>query len=218
MPVEERLRTAFADQAEEVRSDVEQRLADVHRRRGRSRAWLAGGLAAIAAVAVTAGSAVLLGGDASAPQPAGPPSQERVVGQGEGMPLGVYVRSVTRDEARAHAFPPFELRRMFGGGETARAEMRFRDDPDGAGAQNGWTVVFVDEAGRRYGRDAGSFFVRNNGDLAITSLWRECFGCVAHYEWSVAPDGRLRLDALPTTQARTPMVRLLESAAWTPRR
>lgn len=211
MPVEERLRAAFAEHAGEVRTDVEQRLAAVHRRRTRRRVALGTGLAA-AVAAVALGVSVLVPGDAPEPSPATPPQQERVSDLGETVPLGTYVREVRRGEALAAGFPRGEVRWLFGDGDRARVEMRFREDPDGNGSANGWTVDFVDEAGERHGRDGGSFWYGNDGDLTILSLWQHCFGCTAHYAWHVAAGDRLQLDALSGTS--TPMVRLLEGGVW----
>jgi hypothetical protein len=208
MPVEERLRAAFADQVAEVRPDVEQRLDAVHSRLSRRRAivW-SSSLAAV--VALVLGVALLMPPDVPDPRPAAPPDTSRVSEAGKTVPLGRYTREVTRREALDLGFRPAEVRWLFGGGRTARVEMRFRDAEP---SENAWVLTFVDDQGSRQGRDGGSYFYGGRGELTISSRWIDCLGCTYRFGWQV--DGRrLTLQALPDTEP-WPVVELLQADPW----
>jgi hypothetical protein len=219
MPVEERLRSAFADIAAEVRPDVEERLVAVRRRSNRRRAAFVGGLmTALVVVAVglslllPAGLAGLSPDGPPTRQPAGPATSERVSRPGETVPLGTYVRQLSADQAVSAGFPRGEVRRLFGGGDSGRVEMVFRKDTDGAGGENGWVVWFVDATGERQARDGGTFYYDDSGALVTFSKYIETQGLTTHYDWNVEGH-QLTLTAMPGTQIN-PVVELLQGGAW----
>ncbi|WP_432478962.1 hypothetical protein [Nocardioides sp. GXQ0305] len=210
MLVEDRLRTALADQAATVRAEAEGPLALVRRRRNRRlTGWAAGAAAAL--VTVVATTAVLVARPLEQPEPAGPPAH-REDPPARAFPLGTYARDLAADEARAAGFGRAEVRHLFGGGEQVTVLMTFRSPSESQPRRNAWVVRFVGGDGERRVRDGGDFQVGDDGELDITSLSIECFGCVYHFDWSLQQN-RLILDA--TAEARSPaMQALLDGGTW----
>ena len=127
MPVEERLRSALVDLADQVRVDAERPLEAVRRRRQRrvNTLWAGAGAAVVALVAA---AVTLLPQPPQRPEPTGPPAVERTDAPQRTIPLTTYTRTVTDDEVLAAGFSREVVADLFGGAGRARVELVFRNE------------------------------------------------------------------------------------------
>ena len=114
MPVEERIRSALAELAAQVRVDAEQPLEGVRRRRQRRLTTLWAGAGA-AVVALVAAAVVLVPQPAQRPEPAGPPAGETDRCTAADDPPGDVRPQVTVEEALEAGFPREVVADLFGG-------------------------------------------------------------------------------------------------------
>ena len=191
MPVEERLRSALADQAATVGADVEGPLERVRRRRTRRvTAWSVGAAAA---------SAVLV----SDPT----------------IPFATYTRMVTDDEALDAGIARESVADLFGGAGRARVELVLHDKA-WASEQEGWALWFVDTQGERRIGERGFYYptgatsYEHDGDLVLVGQEGGFVEIGFNYVFSWELEaGSLTFEPVPKTTDR-PTAVLLGDGTW----
>ena len=214
MPSEARIRSALAEQAAEVRVDVEQPLERVHQRRARRVAaqW-AGSVAAVVAGAVVA--AAVLVPEPGRPEPAGPGQEDRSGVTQRTIPAARYSRTVTDDEVLEAGLPRGEVAELFGEAGRARVELVFRTGPDRNPEADGWALWFVDAQGERRIGDRGYYFY-GDGErydataLVLVGMWRGGFHYVLSWELEA---GSLVFEPVPEGPTRATTA-LLGDGTW----
>ena len=214
MPSEARIRSALAEQAAEVRVDVEQPLERVHQRRTRRLAaqW-AGSVAAVVTGAVVA--AALLVPDLGRPEPAAPGQEDRSGVTQRTIPLTTYTRRITDDEVLEAGFPPEEVDDLFGEAGRARVELVLHTRPDRNPGADGWALWFVDAQGERRIGDRGYYFY-GDGErydataLVLVGMWRGGFHYVLSWELEA---GSLVFEPTPQGPTRATTA-LLGDGTW----
>ena len=217
MPVEERIRSALVDLAEQVRVDAERPLEVVRRRRQRrvSTLWAGAGAAVVALVAA---AVALVPQPAQRPEPTGPPSGERTDAPQRTIPLATYTRSVTDDEVLEAGFSREVVADLFGGAGRARVELVLRNKT-WASEQEGWALRFVDAQGARrtgergYYYPAGATSYEHDGELVLVGTGgavQPGFNYV--FSWELEA-GSLVFEPIPRTTTR-PAAALLGDGAW----
>ena len=217
MPVEERLRSALVDLAEQVRVDAERPLEDVRRRRQRrvSTQWAGAGAAVVALVVA---AVTLLPQSTPRPEPTGPPAVERTDAPQRTIPLTTYTRTVTDDEVLEAGFPRREVAALFEEAGRARVELVFRTRPDrSSGPPEGWALWFVDAQGERRIGDRGYYFYGDGerydaAALVLVGIWTEGFHYVLSWELEA---GSLMFEPTPRTPTRATTA-LLGDGTWQP--
>ena len=217
MPVEERLRSALVDLADQVPVDVERPLADVRRRRQRRvTAWSVG--AAGAVVALVAAAVTLVPQPTERPEPTGPLVEEPTHASDRTIPFATYVRTVTDDEALDAGIPPEAVDVLFGGAGRARAELVFRNKT-WASEQEGWALWFVDTQGKRRNGERGYYYptgavsYEHEGELVLVGqagAFETGFDYV--FTWELEA-GSLVFEPVPKTTNRPTGV-LLGEGTW----
>ena len=214
MPVEERLRSALVDQADQVRVDVEQPLENVRRRRRRrvSTLWAGTGAAVVALVAT---AVALVPQPTQRPEPTGPPAGERTDARQRTIPPTTYTRIVTDDEVLEAGFPRREVADLFGEAGRARVELVLRTKPGRNSESEGWALWFVDAQGERRIGDRGYYFY-GDGErydataLVLVGMWRGGFHYVLSWELEA---GSLVFEPTPKTPTRATAA-LLGGGTW----
>ena len=211
MPIDDRLRSAFAAQAEAFLPEGgEQRLAQVHHRSRRRTAAFGTviGLAAASLVAV----AGMWGGadhDAQAPEPA-----DRVTPtpssswSGEVIPDSTWTRVATRAQGRELGVTEGDLRAEVGPDGRLPLTWRFEG---GAWSQAG---EYTDGGPMEVG-DSGTFTYDAAGRLVTTSSSPGCPNCVTTIVWRITGD-RLVLSLVhaPTGPPPGLLGRLVTEGTW----
>jgi len=215
VPIEERLRSALVDLADQVRVDAERPLEDVRRRRQRRVSiLLAGAGAAVVALVVTA--VILVPQSAQRPEPTGPPAGERTDALDRTIPLTTYTRTVTDDEVLDAGFPRGEVAELFGEAGRARVELAFRTRPDrSSGPPEGWALWFVDAQGERHIGDRGYYFYGDGerydaAALVLVGMWTGGFHYVLSWELEA---GSLVFEPVPEGPTRATTA-LLGDGTW----
>ena len=218
MPVEERLRSALADQAATVGADVEGPLERVRRRRTRRvTAWSVG--AAAASVVLVAAAVALLPQVTQRPEPAGPPTGEPTGASDPTIPFATYTRMVTDDEALDAGIARESVADLFGGAGRARVELVLHDKA-WASEQEGWALWFVDTQGERRIGERGFYYptgatsYEHDGDLVLVGQEGGFVEIGFNYVFSWELEaGSLTFEPVPKTTDR-PTAVLLGDGTW----
>jgi hypothetical protein len=218
VPVENRLRSALVDLADQVRVDAERPLEDVRRRRQRRVATMWAG-AGTAVVALVAGVVTLVPHATQRPEPAGPPAGEPTRASDRTIPFATYVRTVTDDEARDAGIPREAVTALFGGAGRARAELVFRDKAWDS-EQEGWSLWIVDAQGERQNAERGYYYptgatsYEHDGELVLipTAGAYEATGNYV-FTWELEA-GSLVFESIPARTRDRVASALLSEGTW----